>query len=111
MKIHEYQGQGDPRALRRAGSARRGRVLGAGSRRDRRAAWAAAAVVVKAQIHAGGRGKAGGVKVVKGPEEAERAAAELLGHDAGHLSDRPGRPGGRRACSSKKAWRSIASCT
>jgi succinyl-CoA synthetase beta subunit len=36
-------------------------------------------VVVKAQIHAGGRGKAGGVKVVRGPEEAERTAKALIG--------------------------------
>ncbi len=36
-------------------------------------------VVVKAQIHAGGRGKAGGVKVVKGVDAAEAAARELLG--------------------------------
>ncbi len=36
-------------------------------------------VVVKAQIHAGGRGKAGGVKVVKSPAEASAAAAALLG--------------------------------
>jgi succinyl-CoA synthetase beta subunit len=36
-------------------------------------------VVVKAQIHAGGRGKAGGVKVVKGVEAAEAAAKQLLG--------------------------------
>lgn len=37
-------------------------------------------VVVKAQIHAGGRGKAGGVKVVKGgAEEAAAAAKELFG--------------------------------
>jgi succinyl-CoA synthetase beta subunit len=35
--------------------------------------------VVKAQIHAGGRGKAGGVKVVKSAAEARAAAAELLG--------------------------------
>jgi succinyl-CoA synthetase beta subunit len=35
--------------------------------------------VVKAQIHAGGRGKAGGVKLAKSAEEAERAARELLG--------------------------------
>jgi succinyl-CoA synthetase beta subunit len=34
--------------------------------------------VVKAQIHAGGRGKAGGVKVVKSPEEAESAARSLI---------------------------------
>src|SRR5438552_2117884 len=32
-------------------------------------------VVVKAQIHAGGRGKGGGVKVVKTPEDAEQAAS------------------------------------
>jgi succinyl-CoA synthetase beta subunit len=36
-------------------------------------------VVVKAQIHAGGRGKAGGVKVVKGADAAAAAAKELLG--------------------------------
>jgi succinyl-CoA synthetase beta subunit len=36
-------------------------------------------VVVKAQIHAGGRGKAGGVKVVKSPEEAAAFAKGLLG--------------------------------
>ena len=35
--------------------------------------------VVKAQIHAGGRGKAGGVKVVKSLEEVEREAGRLLG--------------------------------
>jgi succinyl-CoA synthetase beta subunit len=36
-------------------------------------------VVVKAQIHAGGRGKGGGVKVVKGPDEAAQAASKMLG--------------------------------
>jgi succinyl-CoA synthetase beta subunit len=36
-------------------------------------------VVVKAQIHAGGRGKAGGVKVVKGVEAATEAATDILG--------------------------------
>jgi succinyl-CoA synthetase beta subunit len=35
--------------------------------------------VVKAQIHAGGRGKAGGVKVVKSVEEVREVASELLG--------------------------------
>ena len=35
--------------------------------------------VVKAQVHAGGRGKAGGVKVVKSPEEGETYAAGLFG--------------------------------
>ena len=35
--------------------------------------------VVKAQIHAGGRGKAGGVKVVKSLEEVEKASNEIMG--------------------------------
>jgi succinyl-CoA synthetase beta subunit len=35
--------------------------------------------VVKAQVYAGGRGKAGGIKMVSGPEEAERAASQLIG--------------------------------
>ena len=37
------------------------------------------AVVVKAQVHAGGRGKAGGVKLAKSPADAEQAAARILG--------------------------------
>jgi succinyl-CoA synthetase beta subunit len=36
--------------------------------------------VVKAQVHAGGRGKAGGVRIVSGKEELEKAMHELLGH-------------------------------
>ena len=36
-------------------------------------------VVVKAQIHAGGRGKGGGVKLAKSPEEAETLASAMLG--------------------------------
>ena len=36
-------------------------------------------VVVKAQVHAGGRGKGGGVKLARSPAEAEKAASEILG--------------------------------
>ncbi|HZO19835.1 MAG TPA: ADP-forming succinate--CoA ligase subunit beta [Gemmatimonadaceae bacterium] len=36
-------------------------------------------VVVKAQVHAGGRGKAGGVKLAKTPDEAREVAAKILG--------------------------------
>ncbi len=36
-------------------------------------------VVVKAQIHAGGRGKGGGVKLAKSPQEAEQYAGDILG--------------------------------
>src|SRR2546430_17057464 len=39
--------------------------------------------VVKAQIHAGGRGKAGGVKVVKSIEDVEKEAARILGSTLG----------------------------
>lgn len=35
--------------------------------------------VVKAQVHAGGRGKAGGIKLAKSPAEAKRVASEILG--------------------------------
>lgn len=43
-------------------------------------------VVVKAQVKTGGRGKAGGVKVAKSPEDAEARAAEILGLDIkGHI--------------------------
>ena len=38
-------------------------------------------VVVKAQVHVGGRGKAGGVKVARNAEEAKRHAASILGMD------------------------------
>jgi succinyl-CoA synthetase beta subunit len=38
-------------------------------------------VVVKAQVKTGGRGKAGGVKIAKSPEEAAERAAEILGLD------------------------------
>jgi len=38
----------------------------------------ATTVVVKAQVHAGGRGKAGGVKLAKTPEEARSVAAQIL---------------------------------
>ncbi len=36
-------------------------------------------VVVKAQVHAGGRGKAGGVKLAKSPKEAREIASKILG--------------------------------
>lgn len=46
-------------------------------------------VVVKSQVKIGGRGKAGGVKVAKNPEEAEARAAEILGLDIkGHITDK-----------------------
>jgi succinyl-CoA synthetase beta subunit len=78
MKIHEYQAK--------AILARYGVPVPVGEVVTDAADAAAVAarlgggtVVVKAQIHAGGRGKGGGVKVVKGPEEAARAAIAMMG--------------------------------
>ena len=49
--------------------------------------------VVKAQVHAGGRGKAGGVKLVKSPAEAKEAAAGMLGKNLiTYQTDAKGQP-------------------
>ncbi len=43
-------------------------------------------VVIKAQVHSGGRGKAGGVKLADSPDEARSVASEILGLDInGHI--------------------------
>lgn len=50
-------------------------------------------VVVKAQVHAGGRGKAGGVKLVSSPAEAAEVAASLLGKNlVTYQTDKNGQP-------------------
>jgi len=78
MKIHEYQGK---ELLKRFGVAvPRGLVA-----RSPEEAYQAAkelgteVVVVKAQIHAGGRGKGGGVKLAKTADEAKEIARQMLG--------------------------------
>jgi succinyl-CoA synthetase beta subunit len=78
MKIHEYQGK---ELLKKFGVAvPRGEVA-----RSSEEAYQAAkslgtdVVVVKAQIHAGGRGKGGGVKLAKSPDEAKEIATHMLG--------------------------------
>jgi succinyl-CoA synthetase beta subunit len=78
MKIHEYQAKA---ILARYGvPVPRGEVAFSSQEAGEIARrFGGGVVVVKAQIHAGGRGKAGGVKVVKSAEEAERTAANLLG--------------------------------
>jgi succinyl-CoA synthetase beta subunit len=78
MKIHEYQAK---TILARYGvPVPRGEVAftpGEAGEAARRIGGAI--VVVKAQIHAGGRGKGGGVKLAKSAEEAERIAGEMIG--------------------------------
>ena len=78
MKIHEYQGK---ELLRKFGvPVPRGLVA-----RSPEEAYQAAkelgtdVVVVKAQIHAGGRGKGGGVKLAKSADEAREIAQKMLG--------------------------------
>src|SRR5471030_1978198 len=78
MKIHEYQAKA---ILARHGvPVPRGEVTSIPSEAgDIAKRLGGAVVVVKAQIHAGGRGKGGGVKLAKSPEEAERIAKDMLG--------------------------------
>ena len=78
MKIHEYQAKA---ILAKFGvPVPRGEVV---VKKDEARAVAerlgTPVVVVKAQIHAGGRGKAGGVKVAKSAEEAADFAEHMLG--------------------------------
>jgi succinyl-CoA synthetase beta subunit len=78
MKIHEYQAKA---ILAKFGvPVPRGEVIF--KHEDARAAaqrLGTKVVVVKAQIHAGGRGKAGGVKLAKSPDEAASLAEKILG--------------------------------
>jgi succinyl-CoA synthetase beta subunit len=78
MKIHEYQAKA---ILARYGvTTPRGEV--AFTKEEAREAaqrLKSNVVVVKAQIHAGGRGKAGGVKLAHSPEEAAEIASQMLG--------------------------------
>ncbi|MDU0331394.1 ADP-forming succinate--CoA ligase subunit beta [Paenibacillus sp. MB22_1] len=78
MNIHEYQGK---EVLKQYGVAvPEGRVAFTVEEAVEAAqALGTSVVVVKAQIHAGGRGKAGGVKVAKSLDEVRTYAQELLG--------------------------------
>ena len=77
MKIHEYQAKA---LLARYGvPVPRGEVAHTVVEAEAAAQKLGGTVVVKAQIHAGGRGKGGGVKVVKNSEEARAAAEKILG--------------------------------
>jgi len=77
MKIHEYQGK---EILRKFGvPTPEGRVAFTVEEAVHAAKELGVPVVVKAQIHAGGRGKGGGVKLAKTIEEAESHAKAILG--------------------------------
>ena len=95
MKIHEYQAKdilrehGVPVPLGEVANTLEEAVEVA----KRLMLGGATGVVVKAQIHAGGRGKGGGVKVARTLEEAERYASQILGMQL--VTHQTG-PGGQR---------------
>jgi succinyl-CoA synthetase beta subunit len=77
MNIHEYQAKA---ILKRYGvPVPVGKVASTLPEVKAAAAELGGRCVVKAQIHAGGRGKAGGVKLASSPEDAVEKAAEILG--------------------------------
>lgn len=78
MKIHEYQAK---EILRRYNVAvPKGKVADSPAQVESVAKdLGGGTVVVKAQIHAGGRGKGGGVKLAKNPAEAKQIAKEIIG--------------------------------
>ena len=77
MKIHEYQGKAILAQYKVP--VPRGEVAFTVAEVDSAAKKLGGSVVVKAQIHAGGRGKGGGVKVAKSAEEAALIAEKMLG--------------------------------
>jgi len=79
VKLHEYQAK---QILARAGiPIPEGRLATTPQEAEDAAKAVAAPVAVKAQVHVGGRGKAGGIKVAKSPAEAKAAAGAILGMD------------------------------
>jgi len=91
MKIHEFQAK---QILKQYGVAiPRGEVAETAAKAAEIAQKLGGAVVLKAQIHAGGRGKGGGIKVAKSPEEAQALAEKMIGmtlvtHQTGPLGKR-----------------------
>jgi succinyl-CoA synthetase beta subunit len=77
MKIHEFQAK---EILKRYGvPVPEGGVASTAKEARKVAEGLGGTVVVKAQIHAGGRGKGGGIKLSKNPEEAESNAEKIIG--------------------------------
>jgi succinyl-CoA synthetase beta subunit len=77
MKIHEYQAK--TILAKYNVPVPRGEVAFTVAEAEAAAKHIGGSVVVKAQIHAGGRGKGGGVKVAKNAEEAAELAGKILG--------------------------------
>ncbi|WP_457568827.1 ADP-forming succinate--CoA ligase subunit beta [Desulfurobacterium sp.] len=78
MKIHEYQAK---EIFKKYGLPVPRGIVAHSAQEAKQAAeeLGTPIVVVKAQVHAGGRGKAGGVKLARSPEEAAEIAAQMIG--------------------------------
>jgi succinyl-CoA synthetase beta subunit len=77
MKVHEYQAKA---MLSEFGiPVPKGAVATTSAEAKKIAAELGGKVAIKAQVYAGGRGKAGGIKVANTPEEAEKLAGQILG--------------------------------
>lgn len=79
MKIHEYQAKQVLKGYNVP--VPEGKVCGSAAEAKAFATQVGAPVVVKAQVHVGGRGKAGGIKVARDPGEAESIAQAMLGSE------------------------------
>lgn len=76
MKLHEYQSK---KIFARYGiPIPRGRVAATAQEAEQVAEELGGRVVIKSQVLVGGRGKAGGIRLAKNPEEAEDLAAQIL---------------------------------
>ena len=94
MKIHEYQAK---RLFADFGvPVPKGEVARTGAEAGVIAERLGGRVVVKAQIHAGGRGKGGGIKVVNEAAAAEQAATALIGSTL--VTPQTGSEGRRVSC-------------
>ena len=77
MKLHEYQAK---EILGKYGvPTPKSKLAKTGSQAATAAFEMGGTVVVKAQVHAGGRGKGGGIKIVESPGAAKQAAEEMIG--------------------------------
>jgi succinyl-CoA synthetase beta subunit len=77
LKVHEYQAK---ELLSQSGvPVPRGRVAATPAEARQVAQELGVPVVVKAQVHAGGRGKGGGIKLAADPDEAEKVAGQIIG--------------------------------
>ena len=104
MNIHEYQAK---EILKRYGvPVPLGKVASTLQEVKTAAAELGGRCVVKAQIHAGGRGKAGGVKLASSPEEAVEKASAILGKNlVTHQTGPEGRQVKQRTRRTKRQYR------